>query len=213
MGYLGDDGDDGDDVPDIPDISSLQDDLTPAEVQELEDYGAIAPGDMSEYGPLSTAEQQIANANPGYSVDDLANVVNAYQSGALSAAGYNQILSGNVSAGNLQSFLEADPGAPQGSGSGGSSGGAAPGMPSMPSLSKGGGGSSSSQQQSLAQQLAALLTGKSTTGLTTGLSPSPTISTIPASLTSATNFLTQSTLISGIPNWVLLVGAVLLMRK
>jgi len=46
---------------------------------------------------------------------DLSTAQSAYNSGALSAAGLNQILSGNVASASLSDFLAADPGAPQGS--------------------------------------------------------------------------------------------------
>lgn len=46
-------------------------------------------------------------------IQQMQTAAQAYQSGALSSAGYNQILSGNVASANFSDFLAADPGVPQ----------------------------------------------------------------------------------------------------
>lgn len=59
--------------------------------------------------PYSTDAQNMAEQ--GYSRDEITQVFSAYQSGALSDAGYAQVASGNVDPSVLQDFLATDPGA------------------------------------------------------------------------------------------------------
>lgn len=229
----------GGDVAPAPDTSSLTSDYSSypdpyAGVVPTEDpYANLQPW-SSPIGPLSTGEQEVAQNNPDFTLDQLANVVNDHESGRLSDSGYNQIISGNVTSGNLQDFLDADPGAPEvatpgsttgtkkdtankpqkpaavaptGGGSGFSTGGGGGGG------SKSGSGSAQQQQQSQTSALQQLLqwlglSKSSTTAATTTAaktSAAPVIST--ASTTDIGAELTAQTLISGVPNWVVGVGA------
>jgi hypothetical protein len=203
MGSLGDDGDDGSDYSDYSDAGGSQDSLDSAAVYD------------SPIGPLTTDEQQMYSNNPDFTLDQLDTVQSALADGSLSQAGYDQIMSGNVSSDNLQSYMDTDPGASGSSsssstgtsskptsttstGASGSSGGGSAG-----GGSKGGSGSSSSLTAAqLAQAIAAATKSAAPT-----ISTSSTLST--ASLTSWLN----GSLVGGIPNWALAAGVVLLVMS
>lgn len=70
----------------------------------------------------------------GFSSAQVAQILSAYQSGALSDAGYQQLVSGNVDPSNLADFLATDPGAPDASGASGATGASAAGVPTGTSL-------------------------------------------------------------------------------
>jgi len=62
-------------------------------------------------GGVSTAPVGAPGGWGDLTTDQIVSAANAYNSGALSAAGLNQLMSGNVTSGNFQDFLDADPGA------------------------------------------------------------------------------------------------------
>jgi hypothetical protein len=106
----------------------------------------------------------------GFNSLQIQQIVQAHQSGALSDAGYQALVSGFISPDDLSDFLAADPGAPQ--------------------------------------SVAAPRPG------TTVAPTSPNIQLAPGATPrvayTSTSFFTQSSLLSGVPNWAVMAGAVVL---
>lgn len=68
-------------------------------------------GPMRSFQGLGQDGSILDLSNYGFSDTQINDVASAYDSGALSDSGLNQILSGNVSPGSLGDFMAADPGA------------------------------------------------------------------------------------------------------
>lgn len=132
---------------------------------------------------------------------DMQEVTAAYNSGALSSAGYNQILSGNVSSANLSDFLAADPGAAQ-----------APSAttPSAALISPSTESAVISKLISAGTTAAAqAITGAPAIGQTEVVNGVEYVWNGTAwAPVGGQNWLTASSLISGIPNWTVIVGVI-----
>ena len=188
-----------------PDISSSPVDTSPMTYAPTdtplapgETTGGALPDQGMDFGPVSPDVLNMLNS--GYTTDQANAVLDAHNSGALSDAGYNQIVSGNVAPGNLDNFLANDPGASEPSSKSTSS--AAQPSGGMPASPKSGGGS---PKPPTAQQIAKALQALTTPPPTGYYRPSPVVATPTIS-----TFASGQTMIAGVPNWAVFAAALAL---